>query len=148
MKSIEKVLFATDFSEASEQAFQYAILQAKQFNAKLLVFHVINELEFPIHGIFPDRYVDDFKKEMTAAADRMMKEFCGKNCTDFEACQCKIETGIPFKKIVEKAEAEEASLIVIGTHGRTGAKHVVMGSTAEKVVRSAPCPVLTVRSKH
>jgi universal stress protein A len=147
MKNIDKILFATDFSEASELAFQYAILQAKQFNAKLLVFHVINELEFPIHGIFPDHYVEDFKKEMATAADRMMKEFCDKNCKDFEACQCKIEAGIPFKKIVEKAEAEDVSLIVIGTHGRTGAKHVVMGSTAEKVVRSASCPVMSVRSK-
>jgi len=148
MKSIDKILFATDFSEASELAFQYAILQAKQFNAKLQVFHVINELEFPIHGIFPDHYVEDFKKEMATAADSMMKDYCGRICKDFEACQCKIETGIPFKKIVEKAEAEEISLIVIGTHGRTGAKHVVMGSTAEKVVRYAPCPVMTVRSKH
>lgn len=148
MKNIDKILFATDFSDASEPAFQYAILQAKQFNAKLLVFHVINELEFPIHGIFPDHYVENYRNEMAAAADTMMKEYCGRICTDFDACQCKVETGIPFKKIVEKAEAEDISLIVIGTHGRTGAKHVVVGSTAEKVVRYAPCPVLTVRAKQ
>jgi nucleotide-binding universal stress UspA family protein len=147
MKNIDTILFATDFSEASELAFQYAILQAKQFNAKLLVFHVINELEFPIHGLFPDHYVEDHKKELATAADRMMKEFCDRNCTDYEICECVIETGIPFKKIVKKAEAEDISLIVIGTHGRTGLEHVVMGSTAEKVVRHAGCPVLTVRPR-
>jgi nucleotide-binding universal stress UspA family protein len=145
MNNIDKILFATDFSEASELAFQYAILQAKQFNAKLLVFHVINELEFPIHGIFPDHYVEDHKKELATAADRMMKEFCARNCKDFEVCECVIETGIPFKKIIKKAETEDVSLIVIGTHGRTGLEHVVVGSTAEKVVRHSCCPVLTVR---
>ncbi len=63
MKNIDNILFATDFSEASELAFQYAILQAKQFNAKLLVFHVINELEFPVHGLFPDHYVEDLRRK-------------------------------------------------------------------------------------
>ncbi len=146
MKSIDKILFATDFSEASDLACQYAILQAKQFNAKLLVFHVINELEFPIHGIFPDHYVEDHKKEMATAADRMMKEYCDRNLKDFENFECVIETGIPFKKIIKKAESNDVSLIVIGTHGRTGLQHVIVGSTAEKIVRNACCcPVMTVR---
>ncbi|MEA5114076.1 MAG: universal stress protein [Geobacteraceae bacterium] len=145
MKTIDKILFATDYSGASENACNYAILQAKQFNAKILVFHVINELEFPIQGIFPDHYVEDHKKEMAAAADRMMKEFCARNFKDFKNYETAIETGIPFKKIVKKAETEGVSLIVIGTHGRTGLEHVVVGSTAEKVVRNACCPVMTVR---
>ena len=146
MISIDKILFATDFSEASELACKYAILQAKQFNAKILVFHVINELEFPIHGIFPDHYVEDYKKEMATAADKMMKEFCGRNFKDFENYESVIETGIPFKNIVKKAETRDVSLVVIGTHGRTGIEHVVMGSTAEKVVRNVCCcPVMTVR---
>ncbi len=82
---------------------------------------------------------------MATAADKMMKEFCGRICEDFKNYETAIETGIPFKKIVKKAEYEGVSLIVIGTHGRTGLEHVVVGSTAEKVVRHACCPVMTVR---
>jgi nucleotide-binding universal stress UspA family protein len=145
MENIDKILFATDFSEASERACQYAIMMAKKFDARILVCHVINELEFPIHGIFPDHYVEDHKRELAMAADRMMKEFCGRNFKEFENYESVIETGIPFKKIVEKAEREDVSLIIVGTHGRTGLEHVVIGSTAEKIVRTACCPVTTIR---
>lgn len=145
MIGIDKILFATDFSEASELACKYAVILAKQFNAKILVIHVINELEFPIHGIFPDHYVESYKKDMAEAAGKMMKEYCKKNLGDFNNYESVIVTGIPFKAVIQKSKTEESSLIVVGTHGRTGLEHVVMGSTAEKIVRNACCPVISVR---
>ena len=145
MNGIDKILFATDFSGPSELACKYAVTLAKQFDAKILVVHVINELEFPIHGLFPDHYVESFKKEMAEASEKMMADYCSRNIKDFENYESVIVTGIPFKKIIQKAETEHASLIVVGTHGRTGLEHVVMGSTAEKIVQHACCPVLSIR---
>jgi nucleotide-binding universal stress UspA family protein len=147
MKGIDKILFATDLTENSEFTCKYAIMMAKQFDAKLLVVHVINELEFPIRGIFPDHYVESHIKEMAAASDRMMTEFCNRNFKEFENYESMILTGIPYKKIIEKADSEDASLIVVGTHGRTGLEHIVIGSNAEKVVRMANCPVMSVRPR-
>jgi nucleotide-binding universal stress UspA family protein len=144
MKIFDKILFATDFSEASNCVSKYAIMLAKQFDAKILVVHVINELEFPIHGILPDHYVESHIKEMAAASDKMMKEFCSRNFKEFENYESVILTGIPYKKIINIAECEDGTLIVVGTHGRIGLEHVLMGSNAEKIVRMAKCPVMTI----
>lgn len=147
MKNFDKILFATDFSEASEDGCKDAIFLAKQFDAKLFVVHVINELEFPLVGFFTDKYVESHIEEMTAASAKMMKEFCSRNIKEFENYESDILVGIPHQKIIEKANSEEVSLIVVGTHGRTGLDHAFMGSNAEKIVRMASCPVLTVRPK-
>lgn len=145
MKNVEKILFATDFSEASKYACKYAIGMAKQFDAKLLVLHVINELDFPLVGLFPDHYVKAHIKETAAGFSKMMTEFCSRNFKEFKNFESLILTGIPFKTIINKAESEDVSFIVVGTHGRTGIEHVLVGSTAEKIVRMSKCPVMTVR---
>lgn len=144
MKNVDKILLATDFSKASEPACKYAIGMAKRFDAKLLVLHVINELDFPIVGLFPDHYIEAHIKETAAGSSKMMSEFCSRNFKDFENFESLILTGIPFKKIINAAECEDVSFIVVGTHGRTGFEHVIMGSNAEKIVRMAKCPVMTV----
>ena len=148
MKNFEKILFATDFSDASEEGCKYAIFLAKQFDAKLFVVHVINELEFPTVGFFPDHYIDSHKEEVKEATAKKMEEFCSKNIKNFENYESDILVGIPHRQIIGKASSEDVSVIVIGTHGRTGFEHLFMGSTAEKIVRMASCPVLTVRPQQ
>ncbi len=145
MKNIDKILFATDFSEASKYACKYAIAMAKQFDAKLLVLHVISELDVPLVGLFPDHYVEAHIKETAVGSSKMMAGFCNRNFKEFENFESLILTGIPFKTIIDTAESEDVSFIVVGTHGRTGFEHVIMGSNAEKIVRMAKCPVMTVR---
>ena len=75
----------------------------------------------------------------------MMEKFCSARLGDFSKYQTVIVSGIPYEEIIRKAEEIGASLIVVGTHGRTGLDHLIFGSTAERVVRSASCPVLTIR---
>ncbi len=75
----------------------------------------------------------------------MMEKFCAARMGDFTNFKTAIVTGIPYEEIIRKAEEIGASLIVVGTHGRTGLDHLIFGSTAERVVRSAACPVLTIR---
>jgi universal stress protein A len=75
----------------------------------------------------------------------MMEKFCQTKMGDFTTYRTVVVAGIPYEEILRKAEETGASLIVLGTHGRTGIDHLIFGSTAERVVRSAACPVLTIR---
>ncbi len=145
MKPFEKILIATDFSENSEYAFDYALTLAKQFNGELTVMHVINE-PVDLRGFYvPHISFEQLEKEIEEGAVKMMETFCGAKLGDFTNYKTAIVSGIPYEEIIRKAEEINASLLVVGTHGRTGLDHLIFGSTAERVVRSASCPVLTIR---
>ncbi|MBT0653608.1 universal stress protein [Geomobilimonas luticola] len=142
---LEKILFATDFSENSEHAFEYALSLARQFNAKLYLVHVINE-PVDLRGFYvPHISFEKLEKEIEEGAEKMMQKFCQAKLKDFSNYESSIIAGIPYEEIMKKAEAENISLIVLGTQGRKGLDHFLFGSTAERVVRSAKCPVMTVR---
>jgi len=145
MLSFEKVLFATDFSESSEHAFQYALSLAQQYRCRLLILHVINE-PVDLRGFYvPHVSFENLEKEIEEGAQKMMAKFCSSHITEFTDYQTEIVTGIPFEEILKRAESERVSFIVLGTQGRSGIDHLLFGSTAERVVRRATCPVVTVR---
>jgi nucleotide-binding universal stress UspA family protein len=145
MKPFDKILIAIDFSENSDFAFDYALTLAKQFNAELMVMHVINE-PVDLRGFYvPHISFEELEKEIEEGATKMMEKFCQAKLDGFTNYKTEIVSGIPYEEIIKKAEETSASLIVLGTHGRTGLDHLIFGSTAERVVRSASCPVLTIR---
>ena len=145
MKPFEKILTAIDFSESSDFAFEYALTLARQFQAELTVMHVINE-PVDLRGFYvPHISFEQLEKEIEEGAEKMMEKFCQTKMGDFTKYATAIVAGIPYEEILRKAEETGASLIVLGTHGRTGIDHLIFGSTAERVVRSATCPVLTIR---
>ena len=145
MKPFDKILTAIDFSENSDYAFDYALTLAKQFNAELTVMHVINE-PVDLRGFYvPHISFEQLEKEIEEGAVKMMENFCQTRLGDFTGYKTAIVTGIPYEEVIKKAEEVGASLIVLGTHGRTGLDHLIFGSTAERIVRSASCPVLTIR---
>lgn len=145
MKSIKTILFATDFSESSDYAYQYADSLAKQYNARLILVHVINE-PVDLRGFYvPHISFDKLEEEIEQGARKMMEKFCRTNIRDFENYETCILPGIPYDEIIKKGVESSADLIVMATHGRTGLDHVLFGSTAEKVVRKSPVPVLTIR---
>lgn len=145
MKPFEKILTAIDFSENSEFAFEYAVTMAKQFNAELIVMHVINE-PVDLRGFYvPHISFEQLEKEIEEGAAKMMETFCNSRLESFRNYTTAIVSGIPYDEIIRKADEVGASLIVLGTHGRTGLDHILFGSTAERVVRSANCPVMTIR---
>ena len=145
MKPIHTILFATDFTENCEHAFQYALGFAKQFGSRLIIMHVINE-PVDLRGFYvPHISFESLEKEIAEGADAMMQKFFRMQMgefTDFESC---LATGVPYEEILKKAREVSASLIVMGTQGRTGLDHLLFGSTAESVFRRATCPVMTVR---
>lgn len=145
MRTFEKILVAIDFSENSAYAFDYALTLARAFDSHLTIMHVINE-PVDLRGFYvPHISFDQLEKEIEAGAVTMMEKFCSEKLGDFTSYETALVTGIPYEEINRKAAEINASLIVLGTHGRTGLDHIIFGSTAERIVRVAPCPVLTIR---
>jgi nucleotide-binding universal stress UspA family protein len=145
MKTFGKILTAIDFSENSYFAFEYALTLATQFQAELTIMHVINE-PVDLRGFYvPHISFEQLEKEIEEGAEKMMAKFCQTHLGAYTNYKTAIVTGIPYEEIIRKAEETSAALIVLGTHGRTGLDHIIFGSTAERVVRGATCPVLTIR---
>lgn len=145
MRSFDKILFATDFSESSEHAFEYALSLAKKFGSRLTVLHVINE-PVDLRGFYvPHVSFENLEKEIEEGAQQMMAKFCTSHLEGFPNYESLIVTGIPYEEILKYAEEHQVSFIVLGTQGRSGIDHLLFGSTAERVVRKALCPVVTVR---
>ena len=145
MEKFNKILFALDFSENSEHAFDYAFSLARNYNARLVLIHVIQE-PVDLSGFYvPHISFDKLEKEIEEGAEKMIKKFCDNMLRDYTNYETAIVAGIPYQEILKKAEDENVSLIVMGTQGRKGIDHLLFGSTAERVVRNAKCPVMTVR---
>jgi nucleotide-binding universal stress UspA family protein len=143
--NIQRILAPTDLSELSQQGLTTALELAEAFGAKLLLLHVVEPPPYPVEGIVPSNLgatlLDDLERQASRDLAQMLS---GAHGTKVEVMR-RVVVGIPYRKIVEVAEEEKSDLIVMTTHGRTGLSHLVMGSVAEKIVRTAPCPVLTIR---
>ena len=140
-----KLLLPTDFSDCSAEAARVSRLLAEQFGSRIVVLHVLDEpaaLDPMFRGDVP---LELLRSRMEQFAQESMDAFLATHFAGFENVDTVLASGIPYREIIKKARESAAGLIVIGTHGRTGVEHVIFGSTAEKVVRIAPCPVLSVR---
>jgi nucleotide-binding universal stress UspA family protein len=145
VEKFKKILFALDFSEHAEHAFDYALSMARSYNAHLIITHVIQE-PVDLSGFYvPHISFENLEKEIREGAEKMIAKFCSEMIGDYKDYETVILSGIPYQEILRKAEEEDVSLIVMGTQGRKGIDHLLFGSNAEKVVRNSKCPVLTVR---
>jgi nucleotide-binding universal stress UspA family protein len=145
MKDFKTILFATDFSENSEYAFSYALAMARKYQSMLAIVHIINE-PVDLRGFYvPHISFESLEEEIEEGARKMMEKFCRMHVSDYENYQTFIVPGIPYDEIIKKATELQADLIIMGTQGRSGLDHVLFGSTAEKVVRKSPVPVMTIR---
>jgi len=148
MIAIKNVLVATDFSECSDAALRYARALSGQFGARLHVLHAIElvgAVDVAGIGVFSPatpEFIDELESDARGRLNRLLEP------TDKDAlkAQTVVTTGgTPPQAIVDYAKEEDIDLIVVGTHGRRGLSHFLLGSVAERVLRQAPCPVLTVR---
>lgn len=143
MMEIHHILAPTDFSEHSQQAIQYARELAQTFGATLVLLHVVELPPYPIEGLPPSQLGGTLLEDLEQQATSDVAQVLAKEAEVMVVRR--VVVGIPYRRIVEVAADEKVDLIVMATHGRTGFSHLFMGSVAEKVVRMAPCPVLTIR---
>ncbi len=139
------ILFATDGSQGSSTAEAYACALARSWRASLTALHV---LEFP-SGLDPENPVNQlYLAELMKQATQELVELKARAADRGISAETKIATGIPSEEVLAAATGEEPDLIVVGTRGKTGLAHVLLGSTAERIIRAAPCPVLAVRAER
>ncbi len=144
----KRILMCTDFSENSLPARQYAIEWAKAFRAELFILHVVNSRLLGYPGFAASALGETtimIEEQIRKGVEEELETIAGECQAQFEKVRVFSETGSPAEEIVAFAKAKAVDLIVMGTHGWTGAKHLLLGSTAENVVRTSECPVLTVR---
>jgi nucleotide-binding universal stress UspA family protein len=140
MITLKRILVPHDFSETSEAAMKYATELARIFGAKLHVLHVSETARTDIPTDFPLGLEKGMEE---AVRERLLKTVPGRDKREFHP-NFALRSGTPSAEIVRYAKERDIDLIVMGTHGRGLIAHAVMGSVTEKVVRNAPCPVLTL----
>lgn len=143
--AIKKVLVPIDFSDYSKSALKYAVNFAKSFNADIILVYVVEPVIYPPDFSMGQIAMPSINSEWDDRAKDELQKLAKNEITDIKNTKTIIKTGKPFVEIVETAKEENVDLIIIATHGRSGVEHILFGSTAEKVVRKAPCPVLTLR---
>lgn len=145
MTKLERILVPTDFSDNSKAALEYAVGLAEKFGADIYLMHVIandTAVAMGSDGFFS--VSNDIMQELRDSVERQLEETAKSIAGSVGNVVQEVREGAPFAEIVKYAKAEDIDLIVLGTHGRTGISHLLIGSVAEKVVRKARCPVLTI----
>ena len=140
----QHILVPTDFSASAEQALDYAIMLATRLHARVTLIHVIAPVFWgtgETTALPPPTYC----AEVEANAQQGIEAALTRVRTAGLEGQTMVVYGVPFERIIAAARDQGVDLIVMGTHGRTGLSHLLVGSVAERVVRLAPCPVLVTR---
>ncbi len=148
MIAIKKVLFPTDLSDAAAEAQLYACALAEQFDAELHILSVMQDIAMVspdpnMPWVIPASSLEEIRSSLETA----LKAIPEPKWSEGRRIHRVLRTGTPFLEIVKYAADQDIDVIVVGTHGRSGLTHMLLGSTAERIVRKAPCPVLTVHPK-
>lgn len=140
-----KILVPIDFSESSRQVLCDALGLAQQHNAKLTLLHVVEPVMYPADLGYAPADVRTIGINFQDAAMTRLKRLCDETLPAGIKAEPMVRFGPAYQEITDAAREEKSDLIVISTHGYTGLTHVFLGSTAERVIRHASCPVLTLR---
>lgn len=144
MTAINKILVAVDFSDHSKHIADYANLLATKLGASLVVVYAAPSLSQYVGFHVPPNSIENFVGEIVSGAEKSMEAFLTTNFSDIPTTG-KVVTGYAAEEILATAEREGVDMIIMGTHGRKGIDRILFGSVAEKVVKGANIPVLTVR---
>ena len=145
MIDIKKILYPTDFSECSKYALKYGVSFCKEFKAKLYILHIIDNtyLDPNLYDFLPSE--QNLNIDWEGNVNKRIDQLVESEIKDDIEIEKLVGIGTPFVEVINTAKEKEVDLIVIATHGRTGLKHALFGSTAEKVVRKSHCPVLSIK---
>ena len=144
MKEIKKILCAVDLSDHSKAVAEYAAFLAKNLDASVIVVYTAPSLSQYVGFHVPPNTIENFVGEIVSGAEKSMESFVSENFAGLDA-KGQVLIGYAAEEILNRASDEHADLIVMGTHGRKGIDRILFGSVAEKVVKNATMPVLTIR---
>ncbi len=144
--ALRKILVPIDFSDYSKKALHYAVPFARQFNAKIYLLYVVEPTIYPADFSFGQIGMPNVENELRTKGEQELQELIKNEIKNAVPSEALVKVGLPFVEVVSFAKDEKIELIIVATHGHSGVEHVLFGSTAEKIVRKAPCPVLVVRS--
>jgi nucleotide-binding universal stress UspA family protein len=141
-----RILVPTDFSRHAQQSINWALRLRELLSAHFLLLHVVPAGDVDVFASLGAEPAESLERRKAEAEGAMIEELgrCRREFPEIEVSG-RVVHGIPFKEICRQADQERCQLIVIGTHGRTGLSHLLIGSTAERVVQHAACPVLSVK---
>ena len=142
---IKKILVPIDFSDYSKNALKYAVNIVETFKAEMILVYVVEPVIYPPDFSMGQIAIPSVNTEWDERAKEELKKLAENEIPKTIKVQTIVKTGKPFVEIIDTATEQDIDLIVIATHGHSGVEHILFGSTAEKVVRKAPCPVLTLR---
>lgn len=140
--TLKRILVPVDFSGPSIKAVPYALAFAKQFKAQLVLVHIVEQVVYPGDWMIPPFPTGDFASESREQLMAKLRSICADTAGKVTPI---VRFGRAWQEIIVVAREQKCDMIIMATHGYTGLRHVLLGSVAEKIVRHAPCPVLTVR---
>lgn len=142
---IKKILVPIDFSDYSKNALRYAVDFACHFHAEIILVYVVEPVIYPADFSMGQAALPAMDVELNTRAKEELDNLARNEIGAETSVVSIVKAGKPFMEIIDTAIETDVDLIIIATHGHTGVEQILFGSTAEKVVRKAPCPVLTVR---
>lgn len=149
MVSYNHILYCTDFSENARAALPFAVDMAKKYGATLHFVHVYQEpdhiAEFEISSTLKMDWVR-VAHGIGAETEKKLKALCEEVRQEVKACHSALLRGKPYREIVRYAKENNIDLIILASHGLSGLEHVLFGSTAERVLRESPCPILVIKT--
>jgi nucleotide-binding universal stress UspA family protein len=145
MREIKTVLLPVDFSDSSELLAEYALTFGSCFSARVFVLHVVSSLEDFTGLYLPHISLETVMGEVYQSAKKSLNDFCLKYFEKKIQYESILAKGDAYREILNTAAEKKADVIIMGAHGRSGLDDLIFGSTVERVLRGAECPVLTVR---
>lgn len=142
---VQKILFPIDFASHFESLVPWVSTFAEKFEATVYVLFVAQDLSNFSSFYVPHGNIESFQREAVESARKKMAAVAQKSFKKFPRLETRVELGAPAAKILELADKEKIDLIIMGAHGRKGLDRAIFGSVAAKVVKGAPCPVMTIR---
>ncbi len=141
----DKILVPTDFSESAQHALPYAVDLAQKYGSVLHIVHVVEPIVAPVDFAWGTYSYPDIEKQLGSYVETSIKKIMDEQIPTDILCHTTRLNGKPWRELVAFAKEQHVDLIVMATHGLSGLSHALYGSTAEKVIRKAHCPVLTIR---
>lgn len=143
-RSFDRILFPTDFTDASRDAAAYALMLAKQNKSRLYILHVVDTSREAAGFYLPHLSFEKLDKEMRAGAAELLKKFCTTYFRGYRNIEQHVLAGEPYKEILKVVKGTKINVIVMGTFGKARIDRFLFGSTTERVMRRATCPVLVI----